>query len=142
MLRSSSRSRSAARTCLAGGNVLYLKGNDQVFTGETTIANATWTFDKVYADYLVMRATAANVTRKLTFDTRVLSPYMIPDAYEEATKSYVIQSELEIDHPALEITNGVACDTLTGRFDVVDYKPGNGSPELITIAFDQHCNGS
>jgi len=133
-----------AAKCLAGGNILYLKGNDAIFSGETTYTTATWTFDDQYQEYLIVNVLpqAATTPFKLTFDTRSYAPIMIPDAYEDATKSYTTTAGLVRDHPAIDISAAASCSSVSGRFDVVEYSVSNSGVVVATYAFEQHCNGS
>lgn len=136
---------SPARPCLGGGNVLYLHGDDQIFTGEDTITNATWTFDLAYPELLKVRVmpVGAAGTWTLAFDARAVGNYHIPDAYENAQIHGTFSSDLERDRPAMHVFGfGKQCSSVVGRYDVVDYDAVNNSARKVTIAFEQYCNGS
>lgn len=134
-----------ARACLAGGDMFVLEGNDSVFTGTATITNATFQPLYGFQNYVGMRVTPSGGSDSwdLVYDGRVMTPVFIPDAYEDARKTYVSQSNLARDRPAMELRGfGHACDDLTGRFDIVEYTWDGNGPTLLTATFEQHCVAS
>lgn len=135
-----------ARQCLGGGSVLYLKGNDQIFNGETMITDATFTFEQDFGEYLIMDVAppAANGSWKLAFDLRGFgSVSLYPDVFENAVKSIAVVLSSQYDRPALDVSGfGNSCDSLAGRFEVVDYVRDGTGVLTATIAFDQVCEGS
>jgi hypothetical protein len=133
-----------AKPCLGGGDVLYLKGSDPIFNGETTITNATWTFDRAYPEILTVRVTPPGMTDSwsLSFDVRYYAPFHIPDVYENVQKA-VVGAELERDRPAMNVKGfGNECTTITGRYEVIAYNVTSSGADTFTIAFEQQCNNS
>ena len=136
---------SPAKPCLAGGNILYLEGDDSIFNGEVTITNAAWTFDAAYPELLKVRVTPPGSTGawSLTFDTRAYAPAHIPDAYENVQISNTFASDMERDRPAMHVNGlGKQCTTVGGRYDVEHYDAISNTAREVTIAFEQYCNGS
>jgi hypothetical protein len=125
-----------AKPCLGGGSVLYLKGNDLIFTGEMTFTNPPWTVTSTYPPAVAMDISAGGQTFSLLFDARLYSPAgHIPDRYENATHAEVR------DRPRMSIHHGTPCTTITGRYEVTEFVVVASNVESFTIAFEQHCDG-
>jgi hypothetical protein len=134
-----------AKRCLTGGNVLDLHGNDQIFTGDATLTDATWDAGWAFEDSIIFNVTPNGATDQwqLAFDVQRDAPLFVPDVYANADKASPQTAVDEaLDHPAMLIRGfGHDCDTVTGDFQVEDYAVNNSGAQNITISFEQHCNG-
>ncbi|MBA3465538.1 MAG: hypothetical protein H0T46_36735 [Deltaproteobacteria bacterium] len=136
-----------ARRCLGGGNVLHLEGNDRIFSGNTTITNATFEVVLGFGEVFSVKVTPTGGTDAwtLTFDTRVHIMYLGPAAYENAGKAvqYSPYGIEELDHPAIDVSGfGNSCSELSGRFVVRDYTLNGNGVQNATFSFEQYCEGS
>lgn len=139
-----------AKRCLTGGNILYLKGNDSIFTGETTITGATWTFGAAYSQMVNVTVAPAGATGswRLLFHTMAYTAYMSPNPFEDARLAWDFSpwfQDADVYHPSMNIRGfGNECSSITGRFDVVTYDVDGSTNTVrtVTLAFEQFCNGS
>lgn len=134
-----------AKQCRTGGNVLYVKGDDQIFTGEETLGpSATWTTN-TFSDAATIDVATATESFELQFNTsRVQSVSMFTGPYLDATlaQNQIIGSQ-PVGYPAMNIArNGTACSMITGQFQILDIAHTGDPTFTTTIVFEQHCEGS
>jgi hypothetical protein len=130
--------------CLTGGNVLYLEGNDYIYTGTLTVTAAGW--DGTGApDRVRVTATPTDPQQgsswELRFETKQLGIAMTPSVYEDVQNTPYAQP----GHPGMSVFGaGHACNTVTGSFQVHDYTyaPATNAVQSVTVSFEQHCEGS
>jgi len=129
-----------AKQCLTGGNMLVLDGNDQIVSGQTTVSDATWTFDATYPERVTLRVTPTGGTEfwRLMFDSSVYSPMLVPEVYPDARGAGG-----ELDHPRMDVGGfGKQCASLTGEFEITELTIDGNGVAVMTVAFEQHCEGS
>jgi hypothetical protein len=135
-----------ARQCLTGGNILYISGNDSIWNGTLTITDATWS-QIDYSDLVELDVVPSNPQQgtewKLNFGVQTFGGELTPDFYPHAQRWWPVYGLMAPLQPAMLITgSGQTCDTVTGSFTVDTYTSSNSGPNPVTIAFEQHCNGS
>ena len=136
-----------ARACLTGGNVFHIEGNDQIFTGATTVTDATWSpvtgpVDRVEVDFTPTDPMQGGPW-KLVFSSETFGVSLSPNAYPDAQRWDAVYSLMQPLQAALLVSNnGVTCDTLTGNFTVDTHDVSSSGPSPFTAAFEQHCDGN
>jgi hypothetical protein len=134
-----------AMQCRGGGNRLYVKGDDQIYTGEETLGpTATWTSNS-FSDAATIDVAMGTDSFDLQFNTsRVQSVSMFTGPYLDATLAQnALIGEQPVGFPAMNISrNGTTCSTITGQFQVLDIADTDEPSFTTTIVFEQHCEGS
>jgi hypothetical protein len=134
-----------ARRCLAGGNILHLEGNDAIFTGQTTLTDATWSLGDQFWERLSLQVMPSGATSswQLTFYAATYAARLYPEVYDNARKWTGVVTPADHDHPLMNIRGfGQECSALSGRFTVADYQVDNVGVVRATIAFEQRCESS
>jgi hypothetical protein len=133
-----------ARACLAGGNMMQVTGNDQLYNGSTTITNATFT-QSFASDLYEVDVSPADPAQggpwKLIFSSQTFGFGLGVDHYPHAQRWYPTYGQMQPLQPAMLVSNTGACDTITGEFTIETLTP-NPNPTSFTATFVQHCNGS
>jgi hypothetical protein len=128
--------------CLIGGNVMFFDGvNDWVYSGTQTITQASWTASGS-ANFVHVGLTPANQSQGLWwdiyFDSSLLGRPLTETVYDDAER-WPFQAP---QHPGLSLSgDGRGCNTLTGRFQILELTITDNELAKITATYEQHCEG-
>ena len=132
--------------CSGGGNVLFFDGDvtDPIHPGIDTITVGLWsvtadpaaTPDRVQVG-VVPSDSGQGSSWQAVFSSETLSQTLVAQVYDDAQRvDYAAPG-----HPGMDVSgNGVWCNTLTGRFQVVELEVTGGTTlTRFTATFEQHC---
>jgi hypothetical protein len=131
----------SAAFCLTGGNILHLDGDpgDYVHPGTETLSTGDWSAsvdpygnpDTVHVN-LVDFPTFWNTA----FSSEATGAPLAVQLYDDAER-WPFESD---GHPGLEVFgDGRGCNTLSGRFEILDLVVDGASLLSFTATFEQHC---
>jgi hypothetical protein len=129
----------SAAECLDGGNRMHLEGNDRVYTGVITVADATWSAEGD-DDQVVVNLVPTDDTQgthySLRFETRQLGQPLAPGVYGMAQRAVLAPDGA----PGMDVNSAAnICATLHGRFQVHDFAENFDEVTEVTITFEQYC---
>ena len=131
--------------CLVGGSVAYLDGapGEYVHPGTATITAGVWTSPFPTADrvgiHLVPSSTTQGLWWDFRFSSRQLGASLAVGVYEDAEREPFASA----GHPGLEVTgDGRGCNTISGRFQIVDLAWSGPTLTSLTATFEQYCDAN
>ncbi|MBI5507941.1 MAG: hypothetical protein HY903_04200 [Deltaproteobacteria bacterium] len=139
----------SAAACLLGGNALFLDGDsgDAVHPGADSVVAGVWTGTHLggaapnrVSITVVPTDSAQGSSWTTVFSSEALGQSLNLQVYDFAERvDYAAPA-----HPGLAVSgDGVVCNTLTGRFEVLDWSVQNDTVLTgFTATFEQHCDGA
>ena len=136
---------SSVASCMTGGNVLFVDGQDDVFTGVTGLRDADWGVQgkKKRVRFRIDAGGPQSPKWKVELSTEKRTDELTPGIYELAQK---VDQEAE-GRPGLDVTvQGMGgmrqCISVDGRFEVHEYVVSSDDVvQRATISFEQRCAG-
>lgn len=133
---------SSAAACLAADELMFLDGEDSVFTGTLSAADARWGVTGT-ASRLQLRVepSGSNRSWQLEFNTLALGTPLEPGVYEHVRRPGTVPPSMP--RAAMDVRSSTSgCGQVDGSFEVHAYEVVGDVVEHALISFEQRCTGA